>query len=117
VDRYFILPQADPIPSTTYLDADNREALSKGSKDGKLEYLQGNLLTDGELYCAATGAVRAAVKRRRPVNRLDKWGARARRWLSGLLEGAARLQNNENVLESYSKLALQLQSPNPSVLS
>lgn len=48
VDRYFILPQASPIPSTTYLDADLREALSRGAKEGKLEYLQGNLLTEGE---------------------------------------------------------------------
>ncbi|ORY74263.1 hypothetical protein BCR35DRAFT_293345 [Leucosporidium creatinivorum] len=46
VDRYFILPQADPIPSTTYLDLDARQALSKGSKEGKVEYLQGNLLTE-----------------------------------------------------------------------
>lgn len=63
VDRYFILPQADPIPSTTYLDLDAREALSKGSKDGKVEYLQGNLLTEGEYSSVATGAVRAAAER------------------------------------------------------
>lgn len=62
MDRYFIIPQADPIPSTTYLDLDAREALFKGSKDGKVEYLQGNLLTEGELYRPAAGAIRATAE-------------------------------------------------------
>lgn len=50
VDRYFIIPSANPIPSTTYLDADTRAALNKGAAAGYLEYLQGNLLTEGESH-------------------------------------------------------------------
>ncbi|KAK4053472.1 hypothetical protein OIV83_001639 [Microbotryomycetes sp. JL201] len=44
VDKFLIIPQADPMPSTVYLDARTKAAL----KTGQAEYLQGNLLTEGK---------------------------------------------------------------------
>lgn len=43
VDKYLIIPAADAY--TTYIDADARAAL----KSPLVEYVQGNLLTEGEL--------------------------------------------------------------------
>lgn len=47
VDKYLLMPGNDIY--NTYVDAGARESLKRGLKEGKLEYVQGNLLSDGEL--------------------------------------------------------------------
>ncbi|GAA5982380.1 hypothetical protein JCM11641_006964 [Rhodosporidiobolus odoratus] len=44
VDKYLAIPAAGAY--TTYVDANAREALKKGTEDGSVEYIQGNLLTE-----------------------------------------------------------------------
>ncbi|BGP14227.1 hypothetical protein JCM10213_005882 [Rhodosporidiobolus nylandii] len=44
VDKYLAIPAAGAY--TTYVDGLAREALKKGTEDGTIEYLQGNLLTE-----------------------------------------------------------------------
>lgn len=50
VDKHLVLVQADAY--TTYVDSNAREALKKGVASGVVEYVQGNLLTEGELRLA-----------------------------------------------------------------
>ncbi|KAM0788503.1 hypothetical protein ACM66B_001634 [Microbotryomycetes sp. NB124-2] len=42
VDKFLIIPQADPMPSTVYLDDRTKNAI----KSSRAEYMQGNLLTE-----------------------------------------------------------------------
>ncbi|GAA5840634.1 hypothetical protein JCM11251_004173 [Rhodosporidiobolus azoricus] len=44
VDKYLAIPAAGAY--TTYVDADARETLKKGTEEGTVEYVQGNLLTE-----------------------------------------------------------------------
>ena len=50
VDKHLVLVQADAY--TTYVDSNAREALKKGVASGVVEYVQGNLFTEGELRLA-----------------------------------------------------------------
>ncbi|KAK4058510.1 hypothetical protein OIO90_000672 [Microbotryomycetes sp. JL221] len=45
VDKYLIIPQADPMPSTVYLDKKTQQALRAAAQRGEAQYVQGNLLT------------------------------------------------------------------------
>lgn len=48
VDKYLLMPGNDIY--NTYVDSGAREALKRGLKSGKLEYVQGNLLSDCEYF-------------------------------------------------------------------
>lgn len=46
VDKPLVIPAAGAY--TVYVDSNCRDALKKGTADGTVEYVQGNLLTEGE---------------------------------------------------------------------
>ena len=48
LDKSMVIPAIGV--STTYIDAACKQAFKSGTESGKLEYLQGNLLTEGEHF-------------------------------------------------------------------
>lgn len=53
VDKPLVIPAANAY--TTYVDTACREAFKKGTQEGIVEYVQGNLLTEGEYVDAMAG--------------------------------------------------------------